>query len=158
MDGVTEVESVLTAGFLRGIEKKQSTPVAAIAQASAAASAPISPQEPAAPQSADAVIQTSARPCEDEGATACAAEEAEAADKALNDAYKAVIARLDDQEKAALRTQQRAWIKQRDAKCSEESIVAASNGEGRGGSAVTLEIIGCTIEMTSIRTGELQRY
>ena len=46
-----------------------------------------------------------------------AEQEFRAADKALNDAYQAARGVLPDQQKIALRDEQREWIKQRDATC-----------------------------------------
>lgn len=40
------------------------------------------------------------------------------ADKDLNDNYKKLVAKLDEEGKKTLRNTQRAWIEQRDANCS----------------------------------------
>lgn len=81
-----------------------------------------------------------------------AAAEFEAADKALNAAYKETMSRLSTEAKTALRAEQRIWIKQRDEKCEP----AASAGIGAG-SAGELDAMGCRTTMTSKRTGEIQR-
>lgn len=78
-----------------------------------------------------------------------------AADKALNVAYAAVRARLDDAGKTALRDEQRAWIKTRDESCSEAKIAAESGGDVAGGSAMVLEVAGCKAKLTEARAKQL---
>ncbi|HWT19438.1 MAG TPA: lysozyme inhibitor LprI family protein [Variovorax sp.] len=78
-----------------------------------------------------------------------------AADKALNAAYTAARARLDDAGKTALRDEQRAWIKTRDASCSEAKITAESGGDVAGGSAMVLEVAGCKAKLTEARAKQL---
>lgn len=80
-----------------------------------------------------------------------AATEFAAADKRLNTNYKAAMERLDAAKKATLRTAQRAWIKERDAKCApdpDEGIGPGSMGE--------LNAKGCATAMTSARAAELR--
>lgn len=86
---------------------------------------------------------------------ASAGSDYEAADKALNAAYAAARAHLDDAGKIALRDEQRAWIKTRDAACSEARITADSKGDIAGGSAMALELSGCKARMTQERTKQL---
>jgi len=87
---------------------------------------------------------------------ASAGSEYEAADKALNVAYAAARTRLDDAGKAALREEQRAWIKTRDATCSEAKITADSKGDvAAGGSAMALEVAGCKTRLTEERAKQL---
>ncbi|MEJ8820586.1 lysozyme inhibitor LprI family protein [Variovorax humicola] len=78
---------------------------------------------------------------------ASAGSDYEAADKALNAAYAAAGACLDDAGKAALRDERRAWIKARDATCSEAKITADSKGEVAGVSAMVLEVTGCKTKL-----------
>ncbi|MNY14705.1 hypothetical protein D3C86_1478910 [compost metagenome] len=78
-----------------------------------------------------------------------------AADRALNSAYAAARARLDDAGKTALRDEQRAWIKIRDASCSEAKIAAESGGDVAGGSAMALEVAGCKAKLTEARAKQL---
>ncbi|WP_208513155.1 lysozyme inhibitor LprI family protein [Variovorax paradoxus] len=78
------------------------------------------------------------------------------ADKELNAAYATARARLDDAGKAALRDEQRAWIKTRDATCSEGKISAESGGDVAGGSAMALEIAGCKARLTEERAKQLE--
>lgn len=77
------------------------------------------------------------------------------ADKALNAAYAALRARLDDAGKTALRDEQRGWVRTRDATCSEAKIAAESGGDVVGGSAMTLEVAGCKAKLTEARTKQL---
>lgn len=86
---------------------------------------------------------------------ACAFEELEAADRALNAAYAAARSKLDVSGQAELRDAQRMWIKQRDTECSEEKITADYKDGAPGGSAITLEIVGCKTSMTTTRTKQL---
>jgi uncharacterized protein YecT (DUF1311 family) len=79
----------------------------------------------------------------------------QAADKALNAAYQAARASMTDAGKAALRDEQRAWIKTRDASCSEAKITADSKGDIAGGSAMVLEVVGCKARLTEARTKQL---
>jgi uncharacterized protein YecT (DUF1311 family) len=86
---------------------------------------------------------------------ASASGDYEAADKALNAAYAAARARLDDAGKTALRDEQRGWIKTRDARCSEAKITAESGGDVAGGSAMALEVAGCKAKLTEARAKQL---
>jgi uncharacterized protein YecT (DUF1311 family) len=52
-----------------------------------------------------------------EAVAGCLAQELRAADANINATYSALMARLDDSGRSALRAQQRAWLKQRDADC-----------------------------------------
>lgn len=51
----------------------------------------------------------------------CLAQELRAADASINTTYSALMARLDDPGKSALRAEQRAWLRQRDADCELNS-------------------------------------
>lgn len=86
---------------------------------------------------------------------ASAGADYEAADKALNAAYQAARASMTEAGKAALRDEQRAWIKTRDAACSEAKITADSKGDITGGSAMALEVAGCKARLTEARTKQL---
>jgi len=111
-----------------------------------------------APAPASAPSGTSAEPPAGTSAPeqqASAGADYEAADKALNTAYAAVRARLDDAGKTALRDEQRAWIKTRDATCSEAKITSDSGGVVAGGSAMALEVVGCKTKLTEERTKQL---
>lgn len=81
----------------------------------------------------------------------CAAQSYEKADKALNIAYKKLMAQLKDDENAQslLRSAQRAWLAYRDSECIFE-------GHGvEGGSMQPLIIFGCKASLTKKRTEEL---
>lgn len=90
----------------------------------------------------------------------CAQAEWEAADHALNSAYKAAMALLrqwDDELPTELkggadnlRLAQRAWITFRDAACAVEGYPM------RGGSAEPLLVLGCMTRLTEARTADLQ--
>lgn len=79
----------------------------------------------------------------------------QAADKALNAAYQTARASMTEAGKTALRDEQRAWIKTRDATCSEAKITADSKGDIAGGSAMALEVAGCKARLTEARTKQL---
>jgi uncharacterized protein YecT (DUF1311 family) len=109
--------------------------------------------EPAAgPGSPDTTVQLGTTTPEQQ---ASADDRYAAADKALNAAYAAARARLDDAGKVALRDEQRAWIKTRDATCSEARIAAESGGDVAGGSAMALEVAGCKAGLTEARAKQL---
>ena len=67
-------------------------------------------------------------------------------DKRLNAEWKAVMSMLNPQEKKALRTKQRAWIKARDEYCKLDPD---------GGQAAVLENVSCLKEWTKKRADEL---
>ena len=91
----------------------------------------------------------------------CAAEDWQAADGLLNEAYgkamkfmKAIDADLPAADQGAalnLRNSQRAWIEFRDAACAAEGYLMY------GGSAAPLRIYGCMTRLTAARTAELQQ-
>ncbi|MBX3609192.1 MAG: DUF1311 domain-containing protein [Hydrogenophaga sp.] len=86
---------------------------------------------------------------------AIAAQEYQAADKLLNEAYQAARATMTDVRRVALRDQQREWIKTRDVTCSAERIEADSKGDIAGGTAMELAIVGCKTRLTSERAKQL---
>lgn len=79
----------------------------------------------------------------------------QAADKALNAAYQTARASMTEAEKTALRDEQRAWIKTRDATCSEAKITAESKGDIAGGEALAAEVASCKAHLTEERTKRL---
>ena len=89
----------------------------------------------------------------------CAELDWQAADEALNDAYKRAMAEMKDMDANmpedlqgaadALRDAQRAWITYRDANCLHAGFPM------RGVSAEPLLVYGCMAEMTNDRTVEL---
>jgi uncharacterized protein YecT (DUF1311 family) len=80
---------------------------------------------------------------------ACAANDYEAADKALGRKYKEILASLPPAKQKDLRQQQRAWVKQRDPHCKAETK------SYQGGSIWPLEFLGCLKSSTERRTQEL---
>lgn len=81
---------------------------------------------------------------------AAAEESAGAADKKLNAVYKKLMAALDDEGKALLKSSQRAWIAYRDAEAK------FAEDEMRGGSAAPLLYFGAMTRLTEERTKQLQ--
>jgi len=69
-------------------------------------------------------------------------------DARLNAAYAAAMERLSPQARDALRTEQRAWIKRRDASC-EEGL--------SGGTLDMIERPSCRMALTATRAVELER-
>ena len=90
----------------------------------------------------------------------CAERAFDRADKALNAAYRATMARIDKSDlevapkaewKKAVQEAQRKWITFRDADC--DGAVAF---EWFGGTGATSAVLGCKEQMTLARTKELQ--
>lgn len=95
---------------------------------------------------------------------ACAKKEFDHADKALNAAYKEIMADLTGPDPGneennkkwaeALKVSQRAWVAFRVADCEKLTVFEAG-----GGTATTGEILGCMTELTEARTKSLKaRY
>jgi uncharacterized protein YecT (DUF1311 family) len=84
----------------------------------------------------------------------CAGKEFDAADKALNTAYREIVGRIgDDHEtKAALTAAQRAWIAFRDGECAFQARSVD------GGSIYPLIVAGCKTTLTEARTQQLKTY
>lgn len=82
----------------------------------------------------------------------CTGAEIDRQDARLNQAYVMVMRPLPAMKKAALRTLQRAWIKQRDARCTR----AAKQDEGGTGAAMAYQ--GCILDETIKRTIFLENY
>ncbi len=83
----------------------------------------------------------------------CALKVLEHADKELNEAYKALFAKMDQEGKVKLKEAQRAWIQFRDA----DSALAYQNC-GEGGSLGGLIATDHKVELTLQRTRELKRF
>ena len=83
---------------------------------------------------------------------ACAVRDFRAADAALNIRYGEVMKSLSPQQRTALRTEQRAWLKGRDPGCK----TAAKSSEG--GSIWPLEFYGCLEQSTRKRTAKLDLW
>lgn len=111
------------------------------------------PAATAAPEEKTSMTRASYQQCIDqtEGVTPaiqeCVDEEYEYQDKRLNDAYKALLAKLPAARHDGLREQQRAWIKKRDADCDS----GPEPGQGQ-----VLEANACLLDMTAARAGELE--
>ena len=80
------------------------------------------------------------------GMIGCTAQELEAWDAALNEAYDALRARHDGTRATALRDAQRAWIAKRDADCAFLASIF------EGGSHAGLEQTSCLMSETAKRT------
>ncbi|UKE78122.1 lysozyme inhibitor LprI family protein [Xanthomonas graminis] len=76
----------------------------------------------------------------------CIDTEYEYQDGRLNTVYKALMAKLGDAEKNALREQQRTWIAQRDEKCFYDPD---------SGQAGRVDAAECRLDMTAKRADEL---
>ncbi len=79
---------------------------------------------------------------------ACAAQDFKASDAKLNARYKSLMAALTPAAQAALRTEQRAWLRQRDPTCRARI-------EGLG-SIAPLEYSACQKELTDRRVRQLE--
>lgn len=84
----------------------------------------------------------------------CAGKEFEAADKALNAAYREIVGRIgDDHEtRASLTAAQRAWIAFRDGECAFQAKSV------EGGSIYPLIVADCKTALTEARTGQFKAY
>ncbi len=82
----------------------------------------------------------------------CIGLEIDRQDARLNQTYKRVMARLNPAGKTSLRSAQRGWIKQRDARCRRESD---ANG---GGTLSGITYASCILDETIKRTIWLERY
>ncbi len=82
----------------------------------------------------------------------CAARDFRAADAELNIRYGEVMNTLSSQMRVALRTEQRAWLKGRDANCKRASK------SSEGGSIWPLVFNACLEKSTRKRTAELDRW
>ena len=82
----------------------------------------------------------------------CAMRDFRAADAILNITYGEVMQALPQQQRTALRTEQRGWLKARDPACKR----AARANEG--GSVWPLVFYGCLERSTRERTGEIERW
>ena len=91
----------------------------------------------------------------------CDEQELEKADKALNEAYRATLARIEKttalepkvraEWRKSIQDAQRKWIAFRDADCK-----GATAYEWYGGTGATLAVLGCMRAMTVERTKELR--
>lgn len=79
----------------------------------------------------------------------CWGKEYKAADARLNQVYRQLVAKLDDEEKAQLKNAQTAWLKYRDANCD---FVA---DQYKGGSIRPMIDAICLADVTNNRTKEL---
>ena len=79
----------------------------------------------------------------------CAAEDYQAADAKLNQAYQDLISSDDADDKKLLQAAQRAWISFRDAECAHST--AASSG----GSIHAMEVSQCLTRLTNDRIQQL---
>ena len=79
----------------------------------------------------------------------CAGEDYQAADAKLNQAYKDLVGRNDDNRRKLLQVAQRAWIAFRDAEC------AYTTAGSEGGSIHPMEVSQCLTELTQQRTKQL---
>lgn len=82
----------------------------------------------------------------------CAGDELNKQDGRLNQAYVMVMRSLPEANKTTLRTLQRAWIKQRDAKCERE------RNQYDGGSMSTGVFLSCQTDETIKRIIYLEKY
>jgi uncharacterized protein YecT (DUF1311 family) len=80
----------------------------------------------------------------------CADRDYQAADRRLNDTYRALMAMLDGDQRQKLIAAERAWIGFRDAHCRSETA------ESEGGSIHPMMYSSCLTDMTKARLKELQ--
>ncbi|MEA2120005.1 lysozyme inhibitor LprI family protein [Halovibrio sp. HP20-50] len=86
--------------------------------------------------------------------TQCTAQGYQVADDELNEAYRVLVSKLDNNSASLekLREAQRAWINFRDAECAFESSAV------EGGSAQPMVRNGCLTAQTKARTERLQEH
>lgn len=85
---------------------------------------------------------------------ACAGKDFDKADKALNDAYKQINARLKDDAatKKLLVDAQKSWVAFRDSECTFQSSASAA------GSIYPMLVAGCRTGLTNDRVKQLKAY
>jgi uncharacterized protein YecT (DUF1311 family) len=84
---------------------------------------------------------------------ACAQKDSDAADKQLNEAYRLLMATLDDDGyKAKLKAAERNWMTFRDSECTFEVA------EDEGGTIYQMTYTLCITRLTNARTRQLQDY
>ncbi len=83
----------------------------------------------------------------------CAAQAFDVADKALNDAYKALSAKLDQEGRVKLKESQRAWLQFRDA---DAALAYKSSREA--GSPAGLVATNHQVDLTLERTRQLTEF
>ncbi len=83
--------------------------------------------------------------------TICWGNQYKAADRRLNEAYKQFAAKLDEAERAQLKTAQLAWVKYRDANC--EFV----GDQYKGGTMRPMIAAICLTDVTDNRTRELKQ-
>ena len=97
--------------------------------------------------------QKKSEPCADAQTqadmTICWGNQYKAADAKLNQVYRQFTAKLDDEEKAQLKTAQTAWLKYRDANC--EFV----GDQYKGGTMRPMIAAICLTDVTDSRTKEL---
>jgi len=81
----------------------------------------------------------------------CAEQDASDADKELNEVYRSILKKLNQQQQSELKSAQRAWLAYRDADCGAESVLYA------GGSVAPMTKLACVANLTRERTKEIQR-
>jgi uncharacterized protein YecT (DUF1311 family) len=82
----------------------------------------------------------------------CAARDAKAADRKLNQVYQRLLAKQSGSQRAKLIDAQLAWIKFRDKACD------FAYGRSGGGSIAPLHYSGCLRSVTMQRTKDLESY
>jgi len=92
----------------------------------------------------DLVVTADMRECTDRKFTI--------ADAALTSRYKEVMAGLNDQQKSTLRDKQRAWIKEKEAKCPNAGAAE------KGGTLEGVVVANCYLTMTEERVRFLEGY
>ena len=80
----------------------------------------------------------------------CWGKQYQAADAVLNQAYRQLVAMLDDEEKSQLKEVETAWLKYRDANCE---FVA---DQYKGGTMRPMAYAVCLDDMTRNRTAEIR--
>lgn len=83
----------------------------------------------------------------------CAAQAFDVADKALDDAYKALSAKLDQEGKTKLKDAQRAWLQFRDA-----DTALAYKSSGKDGALGGLVAANHEVDLTLERTRQLKDF
>lgn len=100
----------------------------------------------------DAMLPVLALLCATSPAALAQNEDFSEADAALNEAYQAVMARLDGNAAKLLKTSQRAWLTFRDAECTFQGHWT------EGGSIQPQIIASCWAKLSEERTAQLNAY
>jgi uncharacterized protein len=159
ISGVAQGQAALTGALLMQLQNPSPQPAqsppkidapapvaAQPAPVEVAAPKPVQGEETSLPLATPNAAAQPHRACEDsDGKYACPLDDLSVAKQRLNQAYKEATGRLDIAQQSELESLQRAWVKQRDAKCDNDAETA-------------LDAIICKTEATQKRVQDVMEF